>query len=735
MIILRLMKSSQIDCPSRRSSSIEFPTGGTVACEVAMTMIMGMDARNGRSGMTQEELDKLCVNTLRFLAVDAVEHAKSGHPGLPLGAAPMAYVLWSRFLRHDPRDPGWWDRDRFVLSAGHGSALLYALLHLFGYDLPLDELRRFRQWGSRTPGHPESHLTPGVEASTGPLGQGVANAVGMAIGEAHLAARYNRPGHDIFRHHTFALAGDGDLMEGVGAESASLAGHLRLGRLVVLYDNNHVTLSGTTSITFTEDVAARYGAYGWHVDRVTDGNDLTAIERAIHGAIDERERPSLIMVDTVIGYGAPNKSGTFEAHGSPLGPEETARTKQNLGWPAEPTFFIPPAAAAHVHDGGSRARADADAWRKQLDEYAREFPDLAAEVARRFEGRLPDHWSSGLPVFAADAKGMATRKASEGVLQELARTVPALIGGSGDLDPSTFSWLKKDGDFEPESTSPAGAQGAAGGPWSYAGRNIHFGVREHAMGAAVNGLAYHGGFIPFGATFLVFSDYMRPAIRLAALSHLRSIFVFTHDSIGLGEDGPTHQAVEHLAALRAIPRLLVIRPGDANETRVAWQVALEARDRPTALALTRQAVPTLDRGRYADPEGLRRGAYVLDREPAGAPAPQVILIATGSELAVAIAAADQLRADGMRVRVVSMPCWRLFEEQSRDYQDAVLPPAVTARVAVEAGVSFGWHRFVGRDGAVVTVDRFGASAPGETVMREYGITPAHVADAARALLR
>jgi transketolase len=685
--------------------------------------------------MTKEELDKLCINTLRFLAVDAVEQAHSGHPGLPLGAAPMAYVLWSRFLRHDPRDPHWCDRDRFVLSAGHGSALLYALLHLFGYDLPLDELRRFRQWGSRTPGHPESHLTPGVEASTGPLGQGISNAVGMAIGEAHLAARYNHPGHELFRHHTYVLASDGDVMEGVGAEAASLAGHLRLGRLIVFYDNNQVTLSGSTSITFTENVEARYAAYGWHVEHVADGNDLPAIERALRAAIDEEERPSLIVVDTVIGFGAPNKSGTFEVHGSPLGPEETARTKQNLHWPDKPPFFVPPEVKAHVGDWLTRARAGADAWRRQFDEYKREYPEQAAEIARRFSGRLPAHWASGLPLFAHDPKGMATRKASEGVLQVLAGALPELVGGSGDLDPSTFSWLKRTGDFESEATPPDGAQGRTGGPWSYAGRNIHFGVREHAMGAVVNGLAYHGGFIPFGATFLVFSDYLRPTVRLAALSYLQSIFVFTHDSIGLGEDGPTHQAVEQLAALRAIPRLLVIRPGDANETRIAWQVAIESRDRPTALVLTRQAVPTLDRDRFTDPEGLRRGAYVLDREPAGAPPPDVILIASGSEVSVAVAAADKLRAEGTRVRVVSMPCWRLFEEQSREYQDAVLPPAVKARVAIEAGTSFGWHRFIGAGGAVVAVDRFGASAPGEVVMRELGFTPEHVADTARALAR
>jgi len=524
-------------------------------------------------------------------------------------------------------------------------------------------------------------------------------------------------------------------MEGVGAEAASLAGHLRLGRLIVLYDNNSVTLSGTTSITFTEDVAARYAAYGWHVDRVSEGNDLPAIERALRGAIDEEERPSLIVVDTVIGFGAPNKSGTFEVHGSPLGAEETARTKQNLGWPEKPTFFVPPEVAAHVREMVGRAQSTAGAWRNRLEEYAREFPEQAAEIERRFAARLPAHYASGLPVFAADPKGMATRKASEGVLQELARTLPELVGGSGDLDPSTFSWLKKSGDFEPEAVLPEGAQGRAGGAWSYAGRNIHFGVREHAMGAAVNGLAYHGGFIPFGATFLAFSDYMRPTIRLAALSYLQSIFVFTHDSIALGEDGPTHQAVEQLAALRAIPRLLVIRPADANETRIAWQVAIETRDRPTALVLTRQGVPTLDRDRYTDPEGLRRGAYVLDREPAGAPPPDVILIASGSEVSVAVAAAEKLRAEGTRVRVVSMPCWRLFEEQSREYRDAVLPPAVKARVAVEAGTSFGWDRFVGPGGTVVGVDRFGASAPGEVVMRELGFTPEHVADAARAVAR
>src|SRR4051794_9588249 len=498
--------------------------------------------------MTKAELDDLCINTVRFLAVDAVEEARSGHPGLPLGAAPMAYVLWSRFLRHDPRDLGWWDRDRFVLSAGHGSALLYALLHLFGSEMPVDELRRFRQWGSRTPGHPESHLTPGVEASTGPLGQGLGNAVGMAIAEAHLAARYNRPGHDIFNHRTFVLASDGDMMEGVGAEAASLAGHLRLGRLTVLYDNNHITLSGTTSITFTEDVAGRFAAYGWRIDRVADGNDVDAIDRALRGAIDQTERPSLIVVDTVIGYGSPNKSGTFEAHGSPLGAAETDRTKQNLDWPTEPKFFVPPEAAAHIQASLERAGAEVAAWRRRFAEYSRELPEPAAEIARRFDGRLPDHWSGGLPVFATDERGVATRKASEAVLQELARTVPELVGGSGDLDPSTFTWLKEDGDFESPRRAREGVEGTVGGGWGYGGRNFHFGVREHAMGAAVNGLVYHGGFIPFGATFLVFADYMRPPIRLSAIAELRSIWVYTHDSIAVGEDGPTHQPIEQIAS-------------------------------------------------------------------------------------------------------------------------------------------------------------------------------------------
>jgi transketolase len=691
-----------------------------------------MNDSPGGGRVNHKELDRLCIDTLRFLAVDIVEHARSGHPGLPLGAAPMAYVLWDRFLRHSPQHPAWWNRDRFVLSAGHGSALLYALLHLTGYDLPESELRRFRQLGSLTPGHPESPLTKGVEATTGPLGQGLANAVGMAIGEAHLAARYNRPGHSLFQHHTYVIASDGDMMEGVGAEACSLAGHLRLGRLVVLYDNNRVTLSGAASLAFTEDVAARFAACGWHVQHVLDGNDVDDLEQSIRRAAEEVGRPSLILVDTVLGYGSPGKAGTFEAHGSPLGEEETARTKANLGWPPDAKFLIPPEAAARLGAAVERGRAAVGAWREDLDAYARVYPELAREIERRFGGRLPEGWAQRLPVFPAHDKGMATRKASEAVLQELARAIPELVGGSADLDPSTYTWLKQAGDLEPPPPPLEPPQGAVGGAWGFEGRNIHFGVREHAMGAALNGLVYHGGFIPFGATFLIFSDYMRPPIRLAALARLRSIFVFTHDSVGLGEDGPTHQPIEQLASLRAIPHLLVVRPCDANETRCAWQLAIEEADRPTALILTRQSVPTLDRGLYAPAEGLRRGGYVLNPKDPGADAPDVILIATGSEVALAVEATAHLRAEGVHARVVSMPCGRLFDEQSVGYRDSVLPPAVRARVAIEAASPFGWERYTGTAETVVAIDRFGVSAPGPTAMAALGMTLSRVMQAARA---
>jgi transketolase len=681
----------------------------------------------------QSEIDLSCINTIRFLAVDMVEKADSGHPGLPMGAAPMAYVLWTRFLRHNPRSPRWWDRDRFVLSAGHGSALLYSLLHLTGYALPLDQIKRFRQWRSETPGHPESHVTVGVEASTGPLGQGVGNALGLAIGEAHLAARYNRPGHELFRHFTYVLASDGDMMEGVQSEASSLAGHLGLGRLIVLYDNNHVTLSATTPIAFTEDVSARYRAYGWHVIEVDDGNDLDAIERAIDSAKDVNDRPSLISVRTILGYGAPDKEGTFQAHGSPLGAEETRKTKQNLGWPQEPPFYIPDEALAHFRTAVDRGRDLEQTWTGAFDAYTRAFPELSRELKRRFSGELPDAWADELPTFPADAKGLATRKASEAVMQAVARTVPEVVGGSADLDPSTYTWLKQEGDFESPLRSHDLVQGLVGGGWGFGGRNLHFGVREHAMAAAVNGLVYHGGFIPFAATFLIFSDYMRPSIRLAALAHLHSIFVFTHDSIGVGEDGPSHEPIEQLASLRAIPNLLVIRPCDANETRWAWQTALEQRGRPIALVLTRQDVPTLDRAIYAPAESLRRGAYVLNPSDSHGD-PDVILIATGSEVALIVAAEPILRKANVRVRLVSMPSWRLFAEQPTEYREGVLPEAVTTRIAVEAASPLGWERWTGLRGAIIGVDRFGASALGAILFKEYGFTVEHVVERALALL-
>lgn len=682
--------------------------------------------------MNQNDLDQLCINTLRFLAVDMVQSANSGHPGMPLDAAPMAYILATRFIHHNPADPSFIDRDRFVLSAGHASALLYAWLHLAGYEqLTLDQLKRFRQWQSLTPGHPESHLTQGVEASTGPLGQGISNAVGMAMGEAHLAARYNRPGHTLFNHSTYVLASDGDLMEGVQAEAASLAGHLKLGKLTVLYDSNRVTLSGSTSLAFTEDVATRYRAYGWHVQQVSDGNNLSEISHAIEAAQEEREQPSFIIVKTVMAYGAPDLEGSWHAHGNPLGVEEIKKAKRKLDWPTEvPPFYIPEEALTHFRSALERGKQLQDNWNRRFADYTKEYPELAQEITRRFKNQLPKGWDAQLPQFPSDPKGMATRKASEAVLQVLAQTVPELIGGSGDLDPSTFTWLKQDGDFESPLRQQEGVEGTVGGGWSYAGRNIHFGVREHAMGAAVNGLVYHGGFIPFGATFLVFADYMRPPVRLSAIAGLRSIWVYTHDSIAVGEDGPTHQPVEQLASLRAIPGMTVIRPCDANETRWAWQVAIENHTSPTALILSRQSLPTLDRQLLAPAEGLRQGAYVLNPTETN---PELILIATGSEVSLIVAAEPILRQSGLRVRLVSMPSWELFTQQSEEYQHQVLPKATKCRLAVEAGRSFGWERWVGLEGDILSVDRFGASAPGGLVMKKYGFTAEHVVARALAL--
>ncbi|QQK06791.1 transketolase [Burkholderia anthina] len=677
-------------------------------------------------------LDALCINTLRFLSIDAVQKAASGHPGLPLGAAPMAYALWMHHLKHHPANPAWLDRDRFVLSAGHGSMLLYSLLHLTGYDLTLDQIKRFRQSGSFTPGHPERGLTPGVETTTGPLGQGFANAVGMAMAETQLAACYNRPGFEIVDHHTYALVSDGDLMEGVAAEAASLAGHLRLGKLICLYDDNRVTLSAGTAITFTEDRAQRFNAYGWHTETVDDGNDLAAIDAALLNARAEQQRPSLILVRTHLGYGSPNRQDTCQAHGSPLGEAEVRLTKHNLGWPPDPAFHIPAPALAHFRRALAKGRIREERWNTLFAAYARAFPELAEMLLNTVRGALPDSWDRDIPVFPADPKGMATRVASGKVLNALAPRVPSLIGGSADLNPSTFTALTGHGDFEAAGMNALDRQGSDGGGWSRSGRNLHFGVREHAMGAILNGLSAHGGILPFGATFLIFSDYMRPPIRLAALMRLQVIYVFTHDSLAVGEDGATHQPMEQLAGLRAVPGLLVIRPADANETAVAWRVALEARERPTALILTRQDVPTIDRLRFAPAEGLRRGGYVLADAPDGRPA--LILIATGSEVGLALAAHAGLLARGVAVRVVSLPCWRLFDAQPQSYQDAVLPKSVGARLAIEAGVSQGWHRYVGDRGDVLGIAGFGASAPGAELMRDFGFTVENVCDRALKLL-
>ena len=690
-----------------------------------------------------DQLDQQCINTIRFLSVDAVQKANSGHPGMPLGAAPMAYALWTRVLKHNPRNPNWIDRDRFVLSAGHGSMLLYSLLHLTGYDLSLDDIKQFRQWGSKAPGHPERGHTPGVEVTTGPLGQGIANAVGMAIAEAQLAARYNRPDHAVIDHHTYAIVSDGDLMEGVASEAASLAGHLQLGKLVCLYDDNFVTLAAGTDITFSEDRAKRFEAYGWHTIFVADGNDLAAIDAALRSAVAETTRPSLILVRTHIGYGSPNKHDSFEAHGSPLGVDEVRLTKQNLGWPIEPAFLIPRDALAHFHEAIDRGARNEAMWDERMVAYVQAYPDLATELNRSLRGELPPGWDADIPVFPADAKGMATRVASGKVMNAIAPKLPALSGGSADLDPSTKTALKGLGDFNPPADTTEDTQGSDGGGWSRAGRNLHFGVREHAMGSIVNGLAAHGGFIPYGATFLIFSDYMRPPIRLAALSGLHVVHVFTHDSIALGEDGPTHQPVEQLASLRAIPNVIVIRPGDANETAVAWRVAVETRDRPVLLVLTRQDLPTLDRDFYASADGLRRGAYVLSDTPSdktGSIEAQsrqcdLILIASGSEVGLILFAAERLEDEGIAVRCVSMPCWELFDAQPQDYRDSVLPPSVGARLAVEMGVAQGWQRYVGDRGDVLSVERFGASAPAETLLREYGFTVENVCARAKVLLR
>lgn len=680
---------------------------------------------------TQTNLDQLCVNTIRFLSVDAIQKANSGHPGLPMGAAPMAYALWTRHLKHNPSNPDWSDRDRFVLSSGHGSMLLYSLLHLTGYALPMEQIQQFRQWGSMTPGHPERGVAPGVETTTGPLGQGFGNGVGMAIAEKYLAARTNRPGHEIVNHYTYGIVSDGDLMEGVAAESASLAGHLKLGKLIYLYDDNYISLAASTNLTYTEDRGKRFEAYGWHVQKVGDGNDLAAIDQALKAARAETERPSIIMVRTIIGFGAPHKQNTYGVHGSPLGPDEVKAAKENLGWPLEPTFFIPGQALEHFRealDQGKRAEGE---WNARFSAYEKAFPDLAREYRLAMSGELPAGWDAGIAAFPADAKGVSTRVASGKVLNAIAPKVPTLIGGSADLNPSTETALKGLGDFEPPEDAKGDLQGSVGGGWSYAGRNIHYGVREHAMAAISNGLAVHGGIVPFTATFLTFSDYMRPSMRLAALMGAHVIFVFTHDSIGLGEDGPTHQPVEQVAALRAIPHMTVIRPADANETAVAWRVAMEAKG-PVVLVFTRQNLPVMDRTQYASADGLRRGAYILADAANGKP--ELILLATGSEVPLIVAAQKKLQEQGIAARLVSMPSWELFEAQPKDYRESVLPPSVRARLAVEAGVSQGWQKYVGDAGDVIGLDRFGASAPYQIVFEKLGFTVDNVVAHARKLV-
>lgn len=675
------------------------------------------------------QLDELCINTMRALAIDAIQKANSGHPGLPLGASPMAYVLWTNFLKHNPANPNWHDRDRFILSGGHGSMLLYALLHLTGYALSLDEIKNFRQWGSITPGHPEHGVAPGVEMTTGPLGQGFAHGVGFAIAEAYLAARYNRDGHDIVNHFTYGLVTDGDLMEGVASEAASLAGHLKLGKLIYLYDDNKISLAGTTNLTFTEDVQTRFEAYAWHVQVVQDGNEVETLQAALENARAETTRPSLIIVRTHIGFGSPHKQDSHEAHGSPLGADEVKATKKNLGFPEEPAFYIPGEALEHFRGALEQGSAAENAWNEKFAAYASAYPELAREFEMVMRGELPDDWDADVPVYNADAKGVSTRVAGGQILNALAKRVPNMIGGSADLDPSTMTALKGLGDFQSPASVFADTQGAVGGGWSFAGRNIHYGVREHAMGAAANGMALHGGIIPFTATFFTFSDYMRPAMRLAALMEQRVVFVFTHDSIALGEDGPTHQPIEHLAALRAMPHLSVIRPCDANETAEAWRVALQHKHKPTALVLTRQNLPTLDRTQFAPAAGLQNGAYVLSDAPDGQP--DVILIATGSEVSLALAAAQELAKENIRARVVSMPSWDLFDAQPQAYRDSVLPPSVKARLAVEAGVAQGWHKYVGDRGDVLCMEGYGASAPYQVLFEKFGFTVANVVTRAK----
>lgn len=663
-------------------------------------------ANTSTAAQVHSGLDQLSINTVRTLAMDAVQQANSGHPGTPMALAPLAYVLWRKFLRFNPRNPNWANRDRFILSNGHASMLLYSMLHLSGYDVSLDDLKHFRQWASKTPGHPEFGLTPGVETTTGPLGQGIANSVGMAIAERWLEQRFNRDGNSLFDYRVYAICGDGDLMEGISHEAASIAGHLKLSNLLWFYDNNHITIEGKTSLAYSDDVAARFMAYGWSVQRVTDANDLDSIEKAIEKAIAEPSSPSMIIVDTHIAWGAPNKQDTAAAHGEPLGDEEIRLTKKAYGWPESPTFLVPDEVRQHMAEAIPRGEQFEHVWLERAEKYSRAFPDLYREFELMQRRDLPQGWDRDIPTFPADAKGSATRESGGKVLNAIAKHVPWFMGGAADLAPSTKTLISGEAAFEAD---------------SYGGRNFHFGIREHTMGAILNGMAL-SNLRPYGATFLIFSDYMRPSVRLAALMDLPCVFIYTHDSIGLGEDGPTHQPIEQLMSLRAIPRLYVFRPGDANEAAECWRAIMQLKKEPSALVLSRQAMPTLDRTKYAAAAGTSRGAYIL----ADSKNPEVILMGTGSELQLCVAGYEQLKAEGIRARVVSMPCWQLFEHQPSDYKLKVLPPAIRARVAVEAGTTLGWKEYIGSEGVVIGRTDFGASAPVKDLLKQFGFTVDHV---------
>lgn len=666
--------------------------------------------------MDKKELDQLCINTIRFLSVDAVEKAKSGHPGMPMEAAVMGYTLFTRILRHNPRNPNWVNRDRFILSAGHGSMLLYAVLHLTGYDLSIDDLKNFRQLGSKTPGHPEYREVPGVETTTGPLGQGFGTGVGMAMAQRYLSQRFNKSDHRIIDHKIYAFCSDGDIMEGVSSEAAAIAGHQKLNSLIYVYLDNRITIDGSTSLALSEDVGKRFESHGWFVQKI-DGNNMDGFENAVYEAQKQKDRPSLIIARTHIGFGSPNKQDSEESHGAPLGPEETKLTKQNLGWPLEPTFYIPDDALKEFRKSIERGNVLEEDWKRKYESYVKEYPDLALEWEKENEGHLPDGWDANVPSFVPDDGNLATRQASGKVLNALAASIPALIGGSADLMDSTNVRIKSSSDVLPDNPG---------------GRNIHFGVREHGMGTILNGIALYGGLIPYGSTFLIFSDYMRPSIRIACLLKVRTIYVYTHDSIGLGEDGPTHQSIEQLSSLRAIPNLTVIRPADANETAVAWKVTLQSRNSPVALILTRQKIPVFDRNKFASADGLNKGAYILSDAPNAKP--DLILIATGSEVFKAIQAQEKLSHQGVNSRVVSMPSWELFESQSKEYQDQVLPPEVKKRVSIEAASVFGWDRYVGLDGVTIGMTTFGASAPGDVAMDKFGFTVDNIVEKSLTLI-